>query len=166
MNKDLCVDNLVGFLDVDLKEENLLDKKIEEINEFCKILDIKLRNKLFNQLDIYLVTPLILEIDMSKKNKFNIYFGLYDDISKKERLIYENCCLGKNINKNNMLYVKYDKPELLDWNELEPQFKQIIKNKNITRKNIKNIYFAYLNNVYIKGLEQLEIFLELGDEKI
>ena len=165
MTKDLHVNNLIGYKDVELSISHTNEGwESKEFVEWLATMSSMLYIELHLMLHLTTNTPLLVKVDINNPKLVDVMFGVSEELSEvNTKDIGNELIINLNIKKDNLLYAKRDLPVEVDWEVYKEDLLKTIEEKNITKQDIKYIYITFVDSVYAKGYCQIEFYVELYD---
>ena len=165
MTKDLHINNLIGYKDVELSISHTNELwELKEFVEWLATMSSMLYIELHLMLHLTINTPLLVKVDINNPQLVDVMFGVSEELSiDNTKDIGNELILNLNIKKDNLLYAKRDLPVEVDWEVYKEDLLKTIEEKNITKQDIKNIYITFVDSIYAKGYCQIEFYVELYD---
>lgn len=165
MTKDLHVNNLIGYKDIELSISHTNEGwESKEFIEWLATMSSMLYIELHLMLHLTINTPLLVKVDINNPKLVDVMFGVSEELSvDNTKDIGNELILNLNIKKDNLLYAKRDLPIEVDWEVYKEDLLKTIEEKNITKQDIKNIYITFVDSIYAKGYCQVEFYVELYD---
>lgn len=165
MTKDLHVNNLIGYKDVELSISHTNDGwESKEFVEWLATMSSMLYIELHLMLHLTINTPLLVKVDINDPQLVDVMFGVSEELSvDNTKDIGKELIINSNIKKDNLLYAKRDLPVEVDWEVYKEDLLKTIEEKNITNQDIKYIYITFVDSIYAKGYCQIEFYVELYD---
>ena len=165
MTKDLHINNLIGYKDVELSIFHSNEGwESKEFVEWLATMSSMLYIELHLMLHLTINTPLLVKVDINNPQLVDVMFGVSEELSvDNTKDIGKELIINLNIKKDNLLYAKRDLPVEVDWEVYKEDLLKTIDEKNITKQDIKNIYITFVDSIYTKGYCQIEFYVELYD---
>lgn len=165
MTKDLHVNNLIGYKEVELSISHTNDGwESKEFVEWLATMSSMLYIELHLMLHLIINTPLLVKVDINNPQLVDVMFGVSEELSvDNTKDIGKELIINLNIKKDNLLYAKRDLPVEVDWEVYKEDLLKTIDEKNITKQDIKYIYITFVDSIYAKDYCQIEFYVELYD---
>lgn len=165
MTKDLHINNLIGYKDVELSISHTNEGwESKEFFEWLATMSSMLYIELHLMLQLTINTPLLVKVDINNPQFVDVMFGVSEELSvDNTKDIEKELIINLNIKKDNLLYAKRDLPVEADWEVYKEDLLKTIDEKNITTQDIKNIYITFVDSIYAKGYCQIEFYVESYD---